>query len=418
MNLTLCLIWGCRAPAVIATEPIADTGPEATPETTVVVAADTATDDIAGPESPWSGEPGSWLFGEGVVHTVNIEIDSSSWNALIFDPREYAPVTISIDEHTDYRVAIRAKGNTQFRTIDDKPSLVIDFNRELLDQTFDGLPSVYLHNMTYDPTMMHEHLAYSFFREVGVPASRTAYADVTVNGEHYGLYLFVEKQNSVYRERWWSQTPGSMFESGSFNWPCDLDLDCGCFEVDELAEGGEEALQELCDAVSTNNESWLAGAEQKLDWPAFLKAVSAEIVISHYDNYGWNINNFRLYHDPESDTWAFTPWSTDLSFGWYPWSANPHCGEFGQGPQEYNGGYLVRRCWTNNTCRAALESAIQDQAAVLTSMDMPGRIDALHTQIAPYNAADTRKWYNDAYFEREVSCIRAWSAQRPGSLAP
>ncbi len=426
----LSFIIGCTAPVQIERPDDAMPPEQLTPDTgssdttvpdtddTDDTDTDTEPDTIDGDGNPPDEDdgPGAWLFDESVIHEVSLTIDNNSWNALKVAPREYAPVTISIDGYTDLAVAIKLKGNTQFRAIDAKPSMVIDFNREVEDQEVDGISSVYLHNMIYDPSMMHEHFAYRFFRASNVPASRTAYAHLTVNGQNYGLFLFVEKQNKVYRERWWGDPDGSMFEAGSFNWSCDLDQNCTCFEVDELAEGGLEALNELCDDVSTWDESWLEAAREHLDWDTFLHSMAAEMVISHYDNYGWNKNNYRIYHDPTADRWGFTPWSTDLSFGWYPWSSNPHCGEYGQRPRDYQGGYLVERCWGNSECTAELEAAIQDEVKILESMNMAEQIQTTYAMIADTIAADTRREYSDWWLEKEVECMTTWVENRPAAL--
>ena len=419
------LLWGCQGPVstILPPEerpPLEDEDTTPAPDTADApdtelkdTEQDTETEVIQGDGEP---EDGAWLFDGSIVHDVSLTIDENSWNSLMVAPREYALATFEIGGKESVVVHIRAKGNTSFRTIDDKPSLVIDFNRQVEDQALDGLSSVYMQNMTYDPSMMHEHHAYMFFREVGVPASRTAYANLTVNGENYGLYLFLEKQNRVYRKRWWTDPDGSMFESGSFNWPCDLNRDCNCFEIDELAEGGEQALMDLCAAVNTSDESWLEAARERLDWERFLNAMSAEMVISHYDNYGFSTNNFRIYHDPTDDVWGFTPWSTDLSFGWYPWFENPHCGEHGQSPKDYSSGYLLSRCWSNPECSAELQTAIRRQAEVLESMDMPTRIGETYEMIDEYIAADTRRWYSDWWVDKEVECMIEWAEGRPSAL--
>ena len=423
------LAWGCQEPVSATlppedrpplhdddTTPVPDTAEDPDTEPKDTEPEDTDPEVIQGDGEPEEPEDGAWLFDGTIVHDVSLTIGDNAWNSLLVAPREYALATFEIGGKESIVVSIRAKGNTSFRTIDDKPSLVIDFNRQVEDQELDGLSSVYMQNMTYDPSMMHEHHAYMFFREVGVPASRTAYANLTVNGENYGLYLFLEKQNRVYRKRWWTDPDGSMFESGSFNWPCDLNRDCNCFEIDELAEGGEQALMDLCASVNTVDESWLEAARERLDWERFLNAMSAEMVISHYDNYGWNKNNFRIYHDPTDDVWGFTPWSTDLSFGWYPWSGNPHCGEYGQSPREYGSGYLISRCWGNTECSAELEAAVRRQAEVLESMDMPTRIGQTYEMIDEYIAADTRRWYSDWWVDKEVECMIEWAGNRPSAL--
>ena len=406
-----------------ATEP--DTDP---PGATATTDEDTAASATTAPDEPTvetevlpDGPPadGSTFFFDDVIHPVALQIASESFQALRQDPRSYAQATFLHDGAT-LEVAVRVKGNTQFRAIDDKPSLVIDFNRVVEDQTFHGMASIYLHNMTYDPTMMHEHLAYWFLRELGVPASRTTYARLTVNGADYGMYIFVEKQNRVYKERFWEDTSGSLYETGSFNHGCDLNdiagaVACDCFEVDDVGAEVDPVgdLDRLCRTASALTPTWYEDVRALVDMDVFLRAMAGEIVTSHFDNYGWNANNWRIYHEPTEDRWYWTPWSTDLAYGWYPWSANPHCGEYGQSIFEYERGYLMSRCWGDAGCRADLEAEIAWATDRYEALDVPAEIDRVLTLINDEVRTDTRRWYDDIWFEREVSCGRDWAIARP-----
>ena len=422
-----------RDPAGTDSEPT--TEPTTEPDTDPPDTAATTDEDTAGsttsepeeptvsteelPDSPTAGES---FFLDDVIHPIELQIAPEAFQALRVDPRTYAPATF-IHDGVALEVAIRAKGNTQFRAIDDKPSLVIDFNRVVEDQTFHGLPSVYLHNMTYDPSMMHEHLAYWYLRELGVPASRTTYARLTVNGADYGMYIFVEKQNRVYKERFWGDTSGSLFETGSFNHGCDLNdvsgaVACDCFEIDDI---GSEAnpigeLDRLCRVASTVSSTWYEDMRDVVDMDVFLLAQAGEIVTAHFDNYGWNGNNWRIYHEPTEDLWYWTPWSTDLSYGWYPWSGRPHCGEYGQSIYEYSRGYLMSRCWNDASCRADLEAAIAVAADRYEALDVPAEIDRVLDMIGDGVRSDTRRWYDDTWFEQEVDCGRDWAAARPAAV--
>ena len=56
-----------------------------------------------------------------------------------------------------------------------KLSLKLKFNYEDKDQRFFGLKKVILHASLSDTTMMRERLAYSLWREMGVPAPRSVH---------------------------------------------------------------------------------------------------------------------------------------------------------------------------------------------------------------------------------------------------
>src|SRR5207302_2690291 len=79
-----------------------------------------------------------------------------------------------------------------------KRPLKVNFDK-FADQNFHGLTSLQLHSMPLDPSKAREALAFAVFRAAGVPAPRTAFAEVTltVPGQHdreyVGLYTLIEQ---------------------------------------------------------------------------------------------------------------------------------------------------------------------------------------------------------------------------------
>ena len=378
------------------------------------------------PDTETTGESdlvmdGSYVFDHEGVHELTITLSDESLAALRANGRAWTEGSFGFEDKS-YPVGLRLKGNTVYQDIDYKPAFKIDFNRVDPDGHLFGLPSLYLHNMIMDPSRMHEQLAYRAFRLAGVPAARTAYAHLELNGIDYGIYLIVEKQNSTFLERWVGDTSGSIYEAGSFNHPCDLwqggdDDPCRCYEIDREGEGDSfEDLQRLCRAARVDDPGWLDSLEPFVDMDGFLAAQAMEIVTSHYDNYGWNINNYRIYHDPTADQWMWTPWSTDLSFGWYPWTAKPHCGFYGVSIWEYQSGYLMQRCFGIDACRERLFDQLLAMADAYEAQDVGGELEQTYELISDLVYDDDRAHYDPSRFEQELTCMREWIAARPQAI--
>lgn len=51
-----------------------------------------------------------------------------------------------------------------------------------------------------------------------------------------------------------------------------------------------------------------------VDLDAFMRFWMVESLISHWDGYSGDLNNFFVYHDPTSDKLAFIPWGPDTAF--------------------------------------------------------------------------------------------------------
>lgn len=393
--------------ACTATVPLGSTGEYVLPGEEYV--DETGLEEVGGIDP---GTGGQVVFDDTVVHEVELELSDHAWTSLQYDPKTYTEVLFQ-EPDGDMEIGLRLKGNTQYRTIDDKPSLILDFNRYVSEQHWDGLASVYLHNMTYDPSNLHEHLAYLFFRRVEVPASRSAYAHLTINDIDYGIYLLLEKQNALFNENWFGESEGGTWEAGSFNHPCDVnDAGCDCWETD--TEGDLPALLELCEAAQADD--FMAATEELIDWDQFLRQITAEMAIAHYDNYGWNINNYRVHRVPSTGRFHWTPWSTDLAFGWYPWSSSPHCGEFGTVPSDHSTGYLTARCWADETCRDRIFDGLEEHASNIEDADLVTEMSARLELIDTLSAADGRSWYNETQRANELACMVDWIENRPTFL--
>jgi hypothetical protein len=160
----------------------------------------------------------------------------------------------------------------------------------------------------------------------------------------------------------------------------------------------------------------LVDLQATLNWEQFLSSIGTDMVLSHWDSYGYNLNNTHIYHDPDTDQWHFSPWSTDLAFGWYPWSSSNGCGYLGKDPADYRQGYLVRRCQDNSACRAALDARVMSLADELENLDLVARVDAFAELVYEPVTQDNKSWYSLQDWEEQVSCIQGWLERRPDQV--
>ena len=156
--------------------------------------------------SAGGGEPPdpSWLFDPSAVQVVDLTLPQSTIDAINAAPEaEYYPATFSLTRSngTTYgplAVGVRLKGGAfGFRDLTGKASFKVKFNFSVSGQRFQGLKKLTLNNMVQDDSMVHETLAYTAFRAMGVPAPRTGFAYLRVNGADYGVYLDIEQLDDV-----------------------------------------------------------------------------------------------------------------------------------------------------------------------------------------------------------------------------
>src|SRR5262249_49369944 len=85
-----------------------------------------------------------------------------------------------------------------------KRNLKIDFDHYDTDLRFLGLKTLNLNAGAMDPTRTREALSFAVFRAAGVPAPRTAYAEVTLtvpgkyDREVLGLYTVIEQVDRTF----------------------------------------------------------------------------------------------------------------------------------------------------------------------------------------------------------------------------
>ncbi|MGK0358635.1 MAG: hypothetical protein ACI9U2_000927, partial [Bradymonadia bacterium] len=162
------------------------------------------------------------------------------------EPREYVEGTLAIEDGAPIVVGIRLKGRLgSFRTLDRKSGFKVKID-QVPGQRLNGLEKLTLNNMVQDRSMLHEWLAYTVLRDMGVAAPRTGYARVFLNDELYGVYNNLETLDEQMLDRWFVRTD-SLYEGayGTDLFPDHL----GRFEMDE---GDDERvdLQALIDRLN------------------------------------------------------------------------------------------------------------------------------------------------------------------------
>ncbi len=265
---------------------------------------------------------GEELFTDGAVHDIAVEIAAREVESLRARPREYVAVTLRSGPVVFQRVALRLKGSSgSFRAVDDKPALTVDFARFNAGQRFHGLRRIYLNNSVADPSTLNEQFGAELFRAAGVPAPRVSHARVRLNGRELGFYVLKEGFTEDFLSGSFRRADGNLYDN-------DLGHD-----VDQVmhrnlgnsAQGDQSDVIALAEAAREPDldRRWqrLGGV---LDLDRFVTLMALEVLLVHQDGYCLARNNFRLYHDPDSDHIVFLPDGMDQLLGLanFPWK--PH----------------------------------------------------------------------------------------------
>jgi hypothetical protein len=228
--------------------------------------------------------------------------------------REAVQVTVRQGQTVYTNVALHLKGAAgSFRAVDDNPAVTLNFARFHKRQRFHGLAKLSLNNSVQDPTFISEQLSRELFLKAGIPVPRAAHAFVELNGRKLGLYVLTEGWDREFLKRHFRNTKGNLYDGGFVK---DVDAELSVNSGDKPKDQSDRiALLEAAKEKNLTNR--LVRLNKILDIDRFLTFTALEVMLWDWDGYPLNRNNWRLYHDLDTDRMVFMPHGMDQMF-WKP----------------------------------------------------------------------------------------------------
>jgi hypothetical protein len=234
-------------------------------------------------------------------------------------PRTDVRATIREGNAVYTNVAVHLKGSAgSFRAIDsDKPALTLNFDKFAEGQRFHGLRKIHLNNSVQDPSFVSEQVCRELCLKAGIPTPRATHALLELNGRPAQLCVLVEGWNKQFLKRHFKNPDGNLYDSGAAR---DIDRQLGVNSGEHPED--RSRLDALVSATKeTNVTRRFAAIEKVLDLDRFLTFAAMEVIMAHWDGYAMNRNNYRVFHDLESDRLIFLPHGMDQMFG--VWRSSP-----------------------------------------------------------------------------------------------
>ena len=218
-----------------------------------------------------------------------------------------------------------------------KYSLKINFN-EFGQERFYRIDQLHFGDNKPDPSLMRETLSTRAYRAMGVPTNRTAYAWVTVDDEEPTLYTMRQDIDKRFIKDWYGTAlgvdDGNLYKCSppgcNLTWKGSsrsdyVDTSCGepsgCGLILQTNEEDPQ-LNDYSDLINflniVNNvspEDFPEAIEAVFDVDTFLKYLAVAVVISDYDGYIGSVDNFFLYHRPDTGRFVYIPWDMNKSYG-------------------------------------------------------------------------------------------------------
>lgn len=353
----------------------------------------------------WTGTPGAsdgW-FREDAVPVLQITVPEASWEALLDDPFEYAPVTITWEGNEYGPYAMRTKGQNSWRPIDEKASLKLDFNRYDDTAEFQGMTKLTLNALNEDPSMMRERLAYLLFRAAGVPAARCTHIEVWLNGTYYGLYANLEAINRSMLSRWFDDEDGTSWEFADSDFRDEL---VDKFKLD-FGTDDRTPLQGVADALEDPDpDSAIEQASAVADLDSFLRYWAVGAYVTHFDGYPYSDpgDDAHVFLDPDSGLLNWLPHGLDETWthadSWVMWS----------------NGRLAAVCEESADCQEGFWVQLRDVLDLADAINLLAYFDGVQAQIQEAADRDTHRPYTASEQADAQAALRAMIEMRRAEL--
>jgi len=189
-----------------------------------------------------------------------------------------------------------------------------------------GLETLNFHAGVLDPSLMREAMAFAIFRAAGLPASRTAYAEMrftvpqVYNDTSGGIYTLIENVNKQFLKNALPPGTGLLMkpegtrggiQSFGNKWS---DYLSRLRPEREATPKEQQRVMEFASLISQGDAAlFRSKIGTYLDVDQFLRFLAVNIFITNWDSYLTGNHNYYLYLDPKDDKFRFIPWDADLS---------------------------------------------------------------------------------------------------------
>ena len=357
---------------------------------------------------------GQW-FDTAKVTDLRLDLPAGQWEILQRDYLldTYYEAKFTCEGAGLEKIAIRSRGNGS--RYGKKPGLKLDFNKYKKGQTFRGFKTLVLDNHAQDPSFLSENLSLQLFGKMGLPAPRTAYVHLYVNGLSQGLYSAVEPIDKIFLQRAFGEDGGYLYdyEWGTefwFHYPgpaAELYFPVPFQPETKQDEPDPGPLVEMVRLINEAPDEELGAAlAPYLDLRKVLDYLAVEVYLAERDGLAgeWGINNFYFYRREGTRRYEFIPWDRDNAFGEIErpvW-------------QNVERNVLLRRVLERVEYRDHFFRAL-DRVAGLAGGEggwLAREVDAQTALIREFVLADSCKPYANAEYEEAVEQRRAFAAER------
>jgi len=234
-------------------------------------------------------------------------------------------------------VAFRYKGNGSYLPTMTKlkRNFKVELDRYSDAQRFHGHKTINLNAAAVDPTRLREAIGYGIYRDAGVAAPRTAFAEVTLTAEgkwdkeYLGLYTMVEQVDRTFLKNHFKDGTGLLLKPERMRGLDYLGDDWEKYKANynPKHEPTKEQAQRTIDFIrlvnAADDTTFNKEIAKYLDVDQFLRYMAVTAMISNMDSFFSLGHNYYMYLNPKTNKFVFMPWDLDLALAGFPFIFSP-----------------------------------------------------------------------------------------------
>jgi hypothetical protein len=354
--------------------------------------------------APTRIEPVRNLFQGGRIALRNPKAKRSGLSAAVGIEFNWTEGALEFAGEKFQRVAVRYRGNGTYLNSQygPKQSFKVDLNEFVKGQDLAGMKTLNFLNCIADDSYMRDVLAERLFADLGAVAPRPSYAYLTLDApgtfdrQPLGLYVLMENIDAAFAESRFGSKKTPIFKPVTYELFSDLGDNWAAYEAiyDLKTKATPDQQQRIIDlarlTTHASDAEFAAKLPDFLDLQEFAAFVAGHVLLSSYDGFLSNGQNFYMYLDPKSNRFGFISWDQDHSWGEFGYMGTPQQRERASiwDPAVYSFRFLKRVMNVDafkKVYRAKLEEGLQKY---FSKDRLWAEVDELAAEIRPAVAAE------------------------------
>jgi hypothetical protein len=329
------------------------------------------------------------VLGYDLQPQFDLQISDADIASLRAAPDTWVQATLTFEGRAYGPIGVNLKGTSSFQPIDQKPAFRVNINKFVKGARLFGLKEILLNNMTQDPSMIHERLAYWIGRQIGtVPTPRSNHAWVTMNGTALGLYATVEEAKDTMMAYSFSDASGGVYTINyadfSTQYLPNFQYQDGTDDTTLITSTMSALTQQPASAAT-------AAAGQFVNMHEFARYWALMVLTGHWGGWPYAPDpepvgaNARIYADPTSKQLYFIPQGINDAYG---------TGDFDFIATLKS--KLAKDCARTPSCFQDFSGQLMEILGKAQQLNWASEAARVSAQIAAFVPMDTKKPYSDA----------------------